>query len=286
MNTDIRISVSFINHRKRLRLEKELGNGATGHLLNLWLNTAMNHPLGRLEGMDATDVALEAGWNDDPQKFVEVLQRCGFLETDNNGVFVLHEWEQHQPYAVHALERSEKARKASEVRWHKPTDDCGNDCVNATSILLASSEHAKSNAPSPSPSPKPEEENASGKPSAPFVSSCPFHEIKTEYNTTLPELPQVEVLTESRQREIQKTWEMARSLGKYEDTESGITYWRGYFQLIRNMPYLMGSSPDVRDGKLFRATFDWLINTENYVKIIEGKYAQRKMFPMYGQAVN
>ncbi len=294
MNTDIRISVSFLHHRKRLRLEKELGNGATSHLINLWLNSAMNHPRGTLDGMDATDVALEAGWYDDPQVFIDALQRCGFLETDSNGAFVLHEWEQHQPYAVHAPERSEKARKASKERWSKSINSESKVGSSPTSMLQASSEHARSNTPSPvpfpSPNPKPEEEeNAPGKPSTPSASSdCPYQDFINSYSAELRELPKPKILTSKRRRAILTIWNFAKSHGKYSSVKEGLAYWQRYFQNVHNTPYLMGKAPDFRDGKTFQATFDWLVKTENFVKIIEGTYDRRKTpdtRTMYGREV-
>ena len=71
MNTDIRISVSFKNHRKRKRLNLLLGDGAAGYLLDLWISTAMNRPSGDLKGMDEVDIALDAGWSGDPIEFLQ-----------------------------------------------------------------------------------------------------------------------------------------------------------------------------------------------------------------------
>lgn len=61
MNSDIRLAVSFRGHRKRKRLRLLLGPGSTDYLIDLWIATAMNHPNGILQGMDETDIALEAG---------------------------------------------------------------------------------------------------------------------------------------------------------------------------------------------------------------------------------
>ena len=79
MNTDIRIAVSFLGHRKRKRLRMLLGAGSTDCLLDLWISTAMNHPSGVLSGMDEIDIALEAGWDGDAQKFVDAMLQSGFL---------------------------------------------------------------------------------------------------------------------------------------------------------------------------------------------------------------
>jgi hypothetical protein len=148
MNTDIRIAVSFKGHRKRKRLRMMLGPDSTDYLLDLWISTAMNHPTGILHGMDATDIALEAGWEDDPEKFVSALQTCGFLDQDEDGAYALHDWEDHQGYAIHAEKRTEKARKAAQARW-------GTKEKNAPSMPEALPQASFSNAPSPAPSPAP-----------------------------------------------------------------------------------------------------------------------------------
>ena len=70
MNSDIRLAVSFRGHRKRKRLRLLLGPGSTDCLIDLWIATAMTHPSGVLHGMDEIDIALEAGWEGDPQQFV------------------------------------------------------------------------------------------------------------------------------------------------------------------------------------------------------------------------
>ena len=100
MNTDIRIAVSFRDHRKRRKLRLVLGDNSTDYLIDLWLSTAMNHPDGVFSGMDEVDIALEAGWDKDPALFVHGLLRCGLLDRDDDGTYRLHDWEEHQPEAL------------------------------------------------------------------------------------------------------------------------------------------------------------------------------------------
>ena len=117
MNSDIRIAVSFRGHRKRKRLRLSLGANATDYLLDLWIGAALNHPSGILQGMDEIDIALESGWEEEPHRFVSALIECGFLEKNELGIYVLHDWEDHQGYVVHAESRREKAKKAATKRW-------------------------------------------------------------------------------------------------------------------------------------------------------------------------
>lgn len=155
MNSDIRILTSFLTSRKRKKLRTILGDRSDSYLIDLWLQAAINRPKGILSGMIAEDVALDAGWEGDPAVFVDALIRCGFLDLTEAGEYQLHDWAQHQPWAVGAEERSIKAKKAAAVRWGMNEDDPGTNSNNATSMLRACKEHAVSNAPllsSPLPS--------------------------------------------------------------------------------------------------------------------------------------
>ena len=158
MNSDIRLAVSFRGHRKRKRLRLLLGPGSTAYLIDLWIATAMTHPSGVLQGMDEIDIALEAGWEGEPQTFVAALMECGFLEKAENGVYALHDWSDHQGYAIHAERRKANARNAAAARWNARQENA---------MREACERHADSNPPSPSPLPSPVPEPV------PFHSSQP-----------------------------------------------------------------------------------------------------------------
>jgi hypothetical protein len=144
---DIRIPVSFINHRKRKKLERNLGKLATSHLIDLWLNAAMNHPSGILDGMTEEDIALDANWDGDEYVFVTALIDVGFIDVDDNRVYSLHDWEKHQPWVYNSEERSKRARKAVQARWknEKKTEN----------IRRVYEPYTECNTPSPSPLPLP-----------------------------------------------------------------------------------------------------------------------------------
>ena len=117
MNTDIRLAVSFKGHRKRKKLERILP-GSTIYLIDLWISAAISRPEGDLTGWDEEDIAIECGWEGDPKELVSALVTAGWID-NKNGVFYLHDWEEHQGWACKARKRSEDGKKGAEARWEK-----------------------------------------------------------------------------------------------------------------------------------------------------------------------
>lgn len=117
MNSDIRVSTTFRNHRKRRKLDRELGMPSGGFLVDLWIGSAMSRPDGILTGWDETDIAIEAGWNGDAGEFVRALVDTGWLDEIENG-YALHDWVDHNGYAAAATDRTGKAVFSNLKRWY------------------------------------------------------------------------------------------------------------------------------------------------------------------------
>jgi hypothetical protein len=168
--SDIRIAITFKGHRKRKRLTRTLGPGATDYLLDLWITIATDRPDGILAGWDEIDISDAAGWTGTPEELVAALVKCGFLE-QQNGHYAAHDWEEHQGWACGAKVRSERARKAAQAKWGKKAEQAPRNaeamrpamrkqCAehapsNAQAMRPAMREHKKVSAPSPSPTPSP-----------------------------------------------------------------------------------------------------------------------------------
>jgi hypothetical protein len=151
VNTDIRLYVTFKGHRKRRRLRQLLGDNSTDYIIDLWLTVAQDRPEGVLSGWDDADVALAAGWEGDASVFVKALVSAGFLEQDG-GVYRLHGWGEHQPWAVKAKERSEIGRQNANARW----DRCkphANGMQTACNTQCKTDAKRCPSAPSPTPTP-------------------------------------------------------------------------------------------------------------------------------------
>jgi hypothetical protein len=87
----------------------------------------------------------------------------------------------------------------------------------------------------------------------------PYQAIVDLFNGTLPELPSVKLVTDTRKKHLKARWHSS-------DKTPNLGWWKEFFGYIRESDFLMGRKAD------FRASFDWIINSTNFVKIIEGNY--------------
>jgi len=93
-------------------------------------------------------------------------------------------------------------------------------------------------------------------------------QVADEYNRLLPELGKVKVLSNKR-----KAWIRAsiKQMSKTEHDFSDIEIWKRYFNYISDSDFLMGT----KQGSDWSASFDFLVNKNNLLKVVEGKYEQR-----------
>ena len=121
MVDDIRILTNFVNHPKRKRLKRKLGEGYLDYLLDLWIAVALNRPSGVLHGWTHEDIADYAGWEGDANVFVQALHDTRWLDVhsrDEGNVYKCHDWPEHQPWVVGAEARKDKARLAALIKNH------------------------------------------------------------------------------------------------------------------------------------------------------------------------
>ena len=173
MNTDIRVSVSFPSHPKTVKLTKKLGPQGPLSFIYLLIFAGQNKPTGRLEGMDEEDIAIAAQWPKDPKTFVDALVSVKYLERENR-TLIIHDWKDHNPYAVHSPQRIEKAKKAAQARWgNQQAKECP-EHNQALPLALDSNAPSPAPIPSPTPDPIPKEVKAPAEPDNPPVdNSCP-----------------------------------------------------------------------------------------------------------------
>lgn len=172
---DARISVGLPAHPKTKKLIRRLGDGGAWRLVCLFLWVASNKPDGNLVGMSGEDIELAADWMGEEGAFIGALKQVGFIDGEE-GVYRIHDWSEHNPWAAGSDARAEKSRwlalckhhgrkKAAEMMPEYAakigasaggSDDAG--CSPSDRMLPDASSTAaaeNSSAPSPLPSPLP-----------------------------------------------------------------------------------------------------------------------------------
>jgi len=164
MAEDIRILTSFLNHRKRKKLRKNLGSLSDTYLLNFWLTVRMAQPDGNIADWDEADIAEAAGWiKKNPEPLIKALVNAGLLDTLDGGGYHPHNWERHQGYAVGAEERSRQGKYKANLRWAREhynpqcTGQCTGQCHQQCQLqcIEQCNFYTSGNAPLPSPLPLP-----------------------------------------------------------------------------------------------------------------------------------
>lgn len=258
MVSDIRISVSFRDHRKRKKLARMIGAEGVLALVDLWIATAETHPDGRLSGMDVDDIEIDAGWEGDPGAFLAACLDVGWIESDGE-CYVLHDWTEHQSYVVSSSARSQKARQAAMARWSTAQTAPQACAEHAPSMPQACAEHAGSNAPTlPYPT-KPNHTQPTPAKSPPRGDSPQKQDVATWWNAIAAAtgIPAVREITSGRWRKFQARCKSIALWERRDDIASQIH----------------ASAPFLTTGGWF--SLDWLLkNDENPSKLLEGNYVR------------
>jgi hypothetical protein len=162
---DIRLDIGALKHPKLIALRHLLGADAVLALIELWCFTAKYHSGGTLSNMDASLVAIAAGWPvAKASEFIGALIDLRLLdvrETDHGAIFSVHNWRVMQPWAYHAEKRSKVARTMAKRRWDKKLTghakgNAKGNAVRITSGNAPSPDPIPIPSPTPTPNPKPE----------------------------------------------------------------------------------------------------------------------------------
>lgn len=133
-------------------------------------------------------------------------------------------------------------------------------------------------ATTPEPEPEPEEVLkdieaaplvAEADASAPYrCPPCPNQEVVDLYHESLPSLPSVVVLNDSRKRAVAARWREVCASEKL-DKHGGIDFFRWFFGHVGGSDFLMGRA---KSGRQWSANFDWLMTPTKFARVVEGAY--------------
>ena len=246
---DIRIDTSLCDHPKTKRLIRKLGYEAFFSIIKLWSLAASLYQKGILKDCDELDIADISGWLGDPAEFCKALidEKINFLDYEN-GVYSIHDWEENQPWVYNSDIRSIAARNSVSKRWEKKPNTERIRNVKET-LYESDTPFLSSSLPIPIPIPIPINKDKTKQ----------YEEVKKIYHDLCKKLPKVSKLSEKRKSAI-------NSLLK-EFTLDQITEG---IQKVGKSDFLNG------DNKAnWKASFDWIINKNNMLKIREGNYDRK-----------
>lgn len=308
MNSDIRLSVTFWQHPKTVKLMRKHGIEAVRSLQILWCFAAQEHPSGVLENMDVDDIEIAADWRGEEGALVAALLVGGWIE-EENGTYIIHGWQERQTYVARAPERSEQGRKAAEARWKNKYGNAQkkneNQRDNAVSNADLCSEHTGSNAdcidgqcPSSCSSSSPLWENNTTpdgvvvdagavdgsqpdeKRQVSASPACPYDAIVDLYHEAFPEHPRVAIVNAKRRGAMKARWaeagERLRMLDRDTSAAERLDYFRRLFAKASRSDFLTGKKA-FRDGTVYRVDFDKLMSPSGFMGVIEGKYDNREV---------
>lgn len=272
--TDIRLDVEFAEDFKTQKIMRKFGaEGALG-LIFLMCYCAKHYPSDSgyfPKNFDEEDLLFACKVNLDRTDYVEMLLDLEIIGKDD-GRFYICGWDEMQPWAAEARARSEKAKKAAAARWknQKKQDD---------KKKLKTSQESE-NIPDAQAMPEHENGKAKQMPEADFSnapSPSPTHYVNTPYSPPegeelveafceiLPDLPRPEAVTESLMKKVR------RCKCEGGPPEKGISWWRWYFGLVKEHPYLLGEvNPD------WKASLPWLVKPDNMSKVLGGGFQSRE----------
>jgi uncharacterized protein YdaU (DUF1376 family) len=176
--------------------------------------------------------------------------------------------------------RSEKARMSAMNRWNGASQ-CESDAnAHANADANALESHSKSDAnsmlggmrsgcSSELRTQNSEKDKNLKTPRANARAVPALHqEVIEAFHETCPDLPHVKIWTQKRRQALDARIAERMTAGKPADS---VDYWRSVFQQVASSDFLCG-----RTKEPFSASLEWLLLPNNFAKVIEGNYANRK----------
>lgn len=246
-------------HPKTKRLARLLGvslPAAVGHLHYLWwwaLDFAQDGNLSKYDAYDIKDATL---WEGDENVMLEALVETGFIDEIDEGLF-LHDWEE---YAGKLLERraKDRARKREAADVAKQSGEFrGKSAGKSEEADGSRKDSCVTNQPTNQPKPTNLNQPTNQPEEAAAAAPVPFEKIRELFNSTCLSFSKVIGISGKRQTTVAARWK------EHPDLD----WWREYFEKIEASGFLKGDN-----ARKWKATFDWLINTSNMNKVLEGLY--------------
>ena len=118
MANDARLNTGILQHPKIKKLGRKFGPQGPLSFIALILWVAGNRPDGDLMGMDADDIEIAIDWPLVPGELVGTLLHLRLVDEVAPNHYVIHDWEEHNPWVAGSEDRSERARYNALIKHH------------------------------------------------------------------------------------------------------------------------------------------------------------------------
>ena len=98
---------------------------------------------------------------------------------------------------------------------------------------------------------------------------CPHKAIIELYHEILPIAPRVQVWDGASKTHLQRLW-------RIEPERQSLNWWREFFARVSRSDWLTGKVQGSKTGKPFIVSLDWLVKPENFRKVLNGNYDNRR----------
>ncbi len=118
MANDARLNTNILQHPKIKKLNRKFGPQGPLSFIALILWVAGNRPDGDLMGMDADDIEMAIDWPLVPGELFGTLLNLRLVDEVTPNHYVIHDWEEHNPWVAGSEDRSERARYNALIKHH------------------------------------------------------------------------------------------------------------------------------------------------------------------------
>ena len=271
----IQVHQQLKDHRKLLTAADEL-EIAPAHMLGLlisfWLWALDNAPNGSLSGISNRMIARAAQWERDPDDFVAALTAAELLKTTPDGLEI-HDWYE---YTGKLIDKREAEKNRSRRRRAAAAAAAASAAPDDRRTTAGQTEDEPQNDREPtagrveqsrveqSRADKSREDTGGTAPdSAPAApDQTPYKAIVALYHEICKSYPKLRTVSEHRKKAMAARW---KEYGHDLDT------FRELFEFAEASTFLKG-----KNKRNWTADFNWLMNSENMAKVLEGNYDNEK----------
>lgn len=262
----IQVHQQLKDHRKLLTAADELEiepPHMLGLLTSFWLWALDNAPSGSLEGISNRNIARAAQWNKEPDTFVEAMKSAGFLDITEDGALEIHDWYEYAGKLIdqrEAEKQRSRRRRANAAAARRTT--AGQSERQPQDKPENNQQETAGRVDQTTPDQTTPEKESETLNSVLSAGPTPFQQIVDMYHEICTSYPVLRKISANRKKAIAARW---------KEYGHDLATFRELFEKAEASPFLKG-----RNDRNWAADFNWLMNSANMAKVLEGKYTDNR----------